>query len=181
MKYLILSTACLALVACGQNTDVDHASADHNADSHMKSSDAVNMGQEKGIVVSSAYVTPPFPGRDVAGGFFEITNYGADDRLLSATSSISDAVEIHTHSEENGVMKMRRIEGVDLAQGETIAFKPGSYHLMMYGAIIPEGTEAVTVTLNYENTAPMTLDVPLGKPKKGQSDHSEIDHSKMGH
>lgn len=177
MKYLILSAASLALVACGQNTEHDHAKmnhsgADQSADSHMASSE----NAKSGIVISSAYVVPPFPGRDVAGGFFEITNHGADDRLVSATSSISDAVEIHTHSEENGVMKMRQIDGVDLAQGETIAFKPGSYHLMMYGANIPEGSETVTVTLNYEKAAPMTLEVPLGEANKGQSDHSEMGH-----
>jgi len=144
-------------------------------------SDAHSEGEHTGIKVSSAYVTPPFPGRDVAGGFFQITNHGADDRLVSAASSISDAVEIHTHIEENGVMKMRKVDGVDLAKGETIAFQPGSYHLMMYGANIPEGTETVSVTLTYENADSMTLEVPLGEPKPSDADHSKMDHSKMGH
>jgi len=186
MKYFILSAASLVLVACGQNAEHDHAKVDHSgadpsAASHMPSSGNYNSGtynksEKTGIIISSAYVTPPFPGRDIAGGFFEVTNYGANDRLVSATSSISDAVEIHTHSEENGVMKMRQIDGVDLVQGETIAFKPGSYHLMMYGASIPEGSETVTITLNYKNAEPTTLEVPLSKTHKNESDHSKMGH-----
>ncbi len=125
---------------------------------------------EKGIVISSAYVMPPFPGKDLAGGFFEITNHGADDRLISVSSPVSETVEIHTHLKEDGVMKMRQIDGLDLPKGETIIFKPGSYHLMLFGTNLPEGTEDVALTLTYEKAEPVTIIAPLGE--LDEDDHS---------
>lgn len=149
---------CVAsfLSACGNHDDMSHSEKHEKASAHMP---------KKGIEVSNGFIRPPLPGRDIAAGFFSITNHGADDRLVSAISPISDSVEIHTHTNENGVMKMRQIDGVDLASGETVEFKPGSFHLMMYGATIKDGTEDVAVTLTYEKADPVTLILPLGEPK----------------
>ena len=160
MRHLFVISAAAILAACSgemhHGSEGGHSHAGHQMDS--------------GIVISSAYVMPPFPGKDVAGGFFEITNHGEDNRLISVSSPISETVEIHTHLNEDGVMKMRKIDGLDLPAGETITFKPGSYHLMMFGVDIPDGTEDVALTLNYETGEPITLIVPIGEP-------SEDDHS----
>ena len=83
------------------------------------------------------------------------------DTLLSATSPISGAVEIHNHIEEDGVMKMRQVKGVDIAPGETVAFRPGSYHLMMFKTQLPEDQKNVSLTLNYKNADPVTLIVEI--------------------
>lgn len=166
MKHIFLAASALTLIACGN--------ASHTHDEAL-SDPVMNQHADKGIEVSAAYVMPPFPGRDTAAGFFEITNHGPDDRLISASSPISDAVEIHTHSDDGGVMKMRRIDGVDIAQGETLVFRPGSYHLMMFGAVIPEDAEDVALTLTYENAQPVTLIVPIGEPETA----SEGSHDKM--
>ena len=55
-----------------------------------------------------------------------------DDKLVSVTSPISGAVEIHNHIEEDGIMKMRQIDGITIKAGETVELKPGSFHLMMF-------------------------------------------------
>lgn len=136
------------------------------------------MAGEKGIKISSAFIRPPFPGRDIAAGFFTVSNNGADDRLIAASSPMSATIEIHTHVMENGVMKMRKVEGVDLPSGSTVRFEPGSYHLMMFGTDIPEGTEVVSVTLTYEKAAPATLTVPLNEP--GEETEMKMD-DKMDH
>jgi len=127
-----------------------------------------------GIIISQARVLPPFPGKDIAAGYFEITNYGEADRLVSVTSPISEAVEIHTHIEDNGVMKMRRVSGVDLAKGETLAFKPGSYHLMMFKSDLPDTIDEVALTLNYEKAPSVTIIVPV--ERRGADDKSHSGH-----
>lgn len=157
MKYLIPVIAAIMLSACsGQMHHGNHGQ--HQA--------------KDGIVISQARVLPPFPGRDTAAGYFEITNHGADDRLISVSSPISPAVEIHNHIEEDGVMKMRQVDGVDLAKGETIVFKPGSYHLMMFKADLPETMDEVALTLNYEKAPPVTLIVPVDGRGAEMEDHS---------
>jgi len=185
MKYLICAASALLLVACEGPTDPsDNAAA--AVESMTASTDQETMAHEitphaeEGIKVSSIYVQPPFPGRDVAAGFFSLTNNGEDDRLVSVSSPISENVEIHNHVEEDGVMKMRRIDGVDLPSGDTVSFKPGSYHIMMFGATIPEGAEKVSVTLTYENAAPVTKTVPVGEPDEDRQMNNEMDHD-SGH
>ncbi len=165
MKYLILSVSALAMVACG------------NAETETKMEKAGDVTYDidqmkRGIEVSSAYIQPPFPGRDVAAGFFELTNHGPDDRLIAVSSPISANVEIHNHIEEDGVMKMRKIEGVALAKGETVKFKPGSFHIMMFGAAMPENAEDVAVTFTYEKAKPVTLILPIGEPEENKMDQS---------
>ena len=171
MKYLMCAASALLMIGCDSPTDPSDNAASA-VDSMTASTESETMAQEMApnaegsIEISSIYVQPPFPGRDVAAGFFSVTNTGQADRLVSVSSSISENVEIHNHMEEDGVMKMRKIDGVDLPSGETVDFKPGSYHLMMFGATIPDGAEEVSVTLNYETAAPVTLMVPVGEPEE---------------
>ena len=162
MRHLILAASALALIGCG-NTETDATME--------KAADAVHdMAQmKKGIEISSAYLRAPLPGRDIGAAFFDVKNHGADDKLISASSPASETVEVHNHINENGVMKMRQVEAVDLPKGETVSFKPGSYHLMFYGMTLAEGQEDVAVTLNYEKADPVTIIVPVGDPNTGSN------------
>lgn len=114
-----------------------------------------------GVEISDAYIAPPFKGRDVAAGFLQIENSGPDTRLVSASSPIADRTEIHTHLEEDGIMKMRQIDGVDLPNGASVTFEPGSYHLMMFGVELADGTTEAPLTLIYENGESVTMIVPV--------------------
>ena len=58
-------------------------------------------------------------------------------------------------------MKMRQVKGVDLPVGETVSFKPGSFHLMMFETNLPDGEDSIPVTLNYKNSSPVTLIVDI--------------------
>jgi copper(I)-binding protein len=71
-------------------------------------------------------VTPK--GASVAAGYMNITNSGTiPDRLISGSADISAKLEIHNMTMENGVMKMRPVEGeVELKPGAAVEFKPGS-------------------------------------------------------
>jgi len=132
----------------------------------------INMSQsETQVMISNARVMPPFPGKDTAAAYFELKNMGKDNRLVSVASPISEAVEIHNHIEENGIMKMRRVDGVDVASGATVAFKPGSYHIMMFKADVPETLEDVALTLTYANGESVTVIAPIEGRGKAE-DHS---------
>lgn len=151
MKKIITLIAAVTLAAC--SAEMPHGEGGHTHAGHQ---------MDKGIVVSSARVLPPFPGRDTAAGYMSITNHSkSDDKLVSVTSPISGAVEIHNHIEEDGVMKMRQVEGISLKAGETVELKPGSFHLMMFKAELPEDQKDVSLTLNYQNAPSVTMIVPV--------------------
>ena len=162
MKYILLTVATLGLVACGSQ-EVQHKSGtEHNAAETM------------GFTLSKAYINPPFPGRDVAAGFFNLTNNGVDDKLIAASSTLSENVEIHTHLMEDGVMKMRQTEAVDLPSGKTVEFKSGGYHLMIFNVSLPKDQNEADITLIFEKSEPLTLTLPIGQPEeKSHGSHSE--------
>ena len=60
-------------------------------------------------------------------------NSTRQDKLISASSPIAERVEIHSHQHVDGVMKMRKVEHVDLAQDTTTIFEPGGLHVMLIG------------------------------------------------
>ena len=92
------------------------------------------------VTVGSLKISAPWAratpkGAGVGGGYMTITNAGnAPDRLIGGTTGISRSLEIHEMSMDNGVMKMRMLpNGLDIKPGQTVTFKPGSYHVMFMG------------------------------------------------
>lgn len=96
--------------------------------------------------------------------FMTITNSGAEaDRLVSAAADATAArVELHTHTNDNGVMRMRQVPAIDLPAGETVTLQPGGLHVMMMGLTAPlaEGA-SFPVTLTFEKAGSLTVQVPV--------------------
>jgi len=74
-------------------------------------------------------------GASVAAGYVTIRNTGSEpDRLMSGSTPVAGKFEIHEMSMDNGVMRMRPLpDGVVINPGETVEFKPQSFHIMMTG------------------------------------------------
>ncbi len=81
-----------------------------------------------------ARVRLPVPGSDKSVGYFTVTNTSDSVLVLTGASSPGvRAIEIHTMMLEGDMMRMRRLEDVTVAPGETVSFEPGGKHLMMFG------------------------------------------------
>jgi len=151
MRRILISLSALALVACG---------GEHT-----------HPGE--GIEISNARINPPLPGQTTGVAFMELINYADKDRLLSISSPVSDRIELHTHLNEDGVMKMRRVDGIDLSHDEVVALKPGGYHVMLFETKVALGDEVV-LTLDFENAEDLTVVAPVvmrGEKPSGDADH----------
>lgn len=105
------------------------------------------------------------PGAKAGGAYITITNNGdTADTLTGGTTEAAEALEVHSMSMQDGVMKMEELpEGLTIEPGETVTLKPGGLHLMMIGltdALVADGT--ITVTLSFEKAGEVTLDIPVG-------------------
>ncbi len=71
-------------------------------------------------------------GANIASGYLVIENRGtAPDRLIGGSSEIAGRFEIHQMTMQDGVMKMRPLEGgIEIAPGKSVKIEPGVYHLM---------------------------------------------------
>ena len=53
--------------------------------------------------------------------------------LTSVSSPQAQKAEFHRHTHEDGMMKMRKIDEIELEVGKTLRFEPGGYHIMLFG------------------------------------------------
>ena len=96
--------------------------------------------------------------------YFVIDNPGAEDFLLSVSSDVAGAVELHKTIMQDGTMQMVQQMNVPVPTGETV-FMPGDLHVMLIGLkndLKPGDT--FTVTLNFETAGERTLDVVVREP-----------------
>lgn len=118
----------------------------------------------------------------VAAGYVELTNNGKEaDRLIGGSIEGAKTVEVHTMTNDDGVMRMRKLaDGVEIPAGGKVELKPGGLHLMLLGLSsgYKEG-ETVKGTLSFEKagTVDVTFSVePLGAEAPAGGDHSHEHH-----
>lgn len=84
--------------------------------------------------LQEARVRALIPGQDKTVAYFELTNRGpATTTLIGAESDFSRAIELHTTTLIDGIMRMRRLNDVVIKPGKTVSFQPGGNHLMLFG------------------------------------------------
>ena len=112
-----------------------------------------------------------------SAAYLSITNHGKmADRLVGVTSNLARKTELHKMETDNGVMKMRQVEGgIDLLAGKTIHLAPGGYHVMLVGLNGPLTAGSMfEITLVFQNAGKKTLkgmamlpaDLNEGNPSK---------------
>jgi copper(I)-binding protein len=100
-----------------------------------------------GIVIKDAWVRPTTAqmdsshsgnmetSSDVSGAFMVIDNTTSQaERLVRASvnADVAETVEIHeTTIDENSVMRMRPVDGIDVPANGSVELKPGGYHIML--------------------------------------------------
>ena len=95
--------------------------------------------------------------------YFTIHNNGNhDDELISASSDVADAVELHKSEMENGVMTMQPVQSVPVAVGGTVEFNPGSFHVMLIGMRRDLNVgDHFEVTLNFKVAGAIKVEVEV--------------------
>lgn len=86
------------------------------------------------VEVRTGHVRAPVPGQTVAAAF--MTLYNATDKplqLVAIKGDVAQKLELHGHTDDNGVMKMRRLESIALPPRTEVTLAPGGMHLMLIG------------------------------------------------
>jgi copper(I)-binding protein len=100
-------------------------------------------------------------GATVAGAYMKISNKGsAPDRLVGGSTAVADRFEVHSVAMEQGVAKMRPVEGgLEIKPGETVELKPGSFHVMLVGLKQPLAKgQKVKATLEFEKAGKVDVE-----------------------
>jgi periplasmic copper chaperone A len=127
--------------------------------------------------VGSLQITQPWAratpkGASTGAAYMTVTNTGTAAAKLSCASSDAAAqCQIHEMSMDNGVMKMRPVEGgLEIKPGETVTFKPGGYHLMLVDLKAPlvKGKSVAATLKTGDNTVQVEFPIAaIGAPVPG--------------
>jgi periplasmic copper chaperone A len=138
------------------------------------------------LVITQAWTRATPGGARTGGGYLTIENKGsAPDRLIGASADGAGKVEVHEMAMNDGVMKMRPVEGgLTIDPGKTVKLAPGGYHLMMMDLKAPlKQGEKLPLTLQFEKAGKVavTLDVQgIGAPAPGGgTEMKKMDHKGM--
>jgi periplasmic copper chaperone A len=111
---------------------------------------------------------PTRAGQVVGGGYLQLTNRGAADRLVSASAAeVAASVEMHSMSMDGDVMRMRQLDAIELPAGQTVELKSGGYHLMLIGLKAPltlGGKSPMTLTFEKAGAVVVTVNIEEAKP-----------------
>jgi len=102
-----------------------------------------------------------------SAGYLTVRNNGTDDDwIVAATSDLARKTELHSMTMDNGVMRMRQVEGgIPVPAGGTVTLAPGGYHIMLIGLKAPlHAGQAYDVTLDFRHAGPMTITGTAVKP-----------------
>lgn len=149
---------------------------------------SAGMSFAQDIQIEHQYARVSSPIAKSGASFMHIMNMGTeDDRLVSVTTDIATNPELHTHIMEDGVAKMREVEGgFVIPAGEAIMLERGGLHIMLMGLTQSlEQDQTVTLTLVFEKAGEITIDVPVDNERHGNmdmnNDNGTMDHGTMDH
>lgn len=127
-----------------------------------------------GLHIENPWARATVAGMNMGGGFMVVHNHEKQtDYLMGGSSPVAERVEVHTHINDNGVMRMREVQGgVPLAANARTELKPGSYHIMFMGLkqALKEG-ETVPVTLTFKHAKPQTINFTVRTAPKATHTH----------
>ncbi len=134
------------------------------------------------VTVENAWARASAGGAGNGAAYLTVVNAAADDALISASADVSKIVELHEHTHENGIMRMRKIDSVAIPAHGSAVLKPSGEHVMLIGLNAPlkEG-ESFPMALTFKNAGTVRTTVKiLGVGSMGPSGPG-MNHEGMKH
>ena len=121
------------------------------------------------LIVDGAWARASIGDSKVSAVYLAISNRGESaDRLVGVAAEHAGRAMIHRSVVEDGVMKMRHVDAVEIPPGESIRLEPGGLHVMLMGVSVRlEAGDRISVTLVFEREGEVALSVPVRRSPPG--------------
>ncbi|HYX30517.1 MAG TPA: copper chaperone PCu(A)C [Pyrinomonadaceae bacterium] len=115
------------------------------------------------VAIRNGWIQEGPPSQKITAAYMVIENHGhADITLQSASTPIAQTTELHKMELTDGIMKMRRVDSINIPAGGSVELKPGGYHLMVIGLTreLKEG-DMVSIALTFSDGLRKNVKVPV--------------------
>ena len=117
--------------------------------------------QQGGVRIAHAWSRPAMAGR-VGVAYLTVTDDGAPDQLVGASSPIATRVELHRSVVEHGVARMQAVSVLPVAPGKPAVLAPGGYHFMLLDLKQPlVAGHSFPLTLRFANAGTVATTVSV--------------------
>lgn len=82
------------------------------------------------LKVDDAWVKPTVPGQPVGAAYMKLTS-DKNVEIVDLSSPVAGKTELHSMSMTGNIMRMKRVERLQLKAGKAVELKPGGYHIML--------------------------------------------------
>lgn len=114
------------------------------------------------LTITEAWIRATPPGARTAAAYLTMTNFGTADRLLGGMTPLARSLEVHTHVNEGGMLRMVRVAELELPAGESVRLAPGGLHLMLVDVAEPLIAGArVALSLRFAVAGTLEIEVPV--------------------
>ena len=160
--HKLFTGLCVALLSI-QSLAMDKG---HHESHHHRSNSFVTV-EVDGLVLSKFRARASIGQMKNSGAYGEIRS-NTNDRLIQASSSVAAVVELHEHINDNGIIRMRKVEGgLALEANQSIIMKPGGYHIMLISLHKPlKAGDTMDLSLKFGSGKLIKLSIPVVSVKK---------------
>jgi periplasmic copper chaperone A len=132
---------------------------------------AMEHGDTAGLRVHDSWARPTSPIATVGAAYMTITNHGTGiDKLLGASSPVAAEVQLHGSTDDNGVMRMRPVDGLEIAPHGSATMDPGGMHFMLMELKAPlVAGSHFPLTLKFEQAGDVTVDIVVQEGPGGHA------------
>ena len=110
------------------------------------------------LSVSGTLVPPTVPGQTVGAAYMQLLST-RNAALVKVDTDVASTVEIHQMTMDNNIMRMQRLDSLELPAGKAVTLKTGGTHLMLLDLKRP---------LKTGDTVNLTLTLRLGQGRYAQ-------------
>ena len=118
------------------------------------------------VSVTDPWVRATVPVQKSTGAFMGVKS-AQPARLVEVRTEVAGRAELHEMAMDGQVMRMRRVDGIELPAGRPVNLATGGYHVMLFGLKrqLKEG-ENVELTLVVQDAAKKRQEVKVAVPVK---------------
>ena len=129
-----------------------------------------------GIMLSEGHVRAMPASVPNTAAYLTLMNHSDEAvTLVSVTTPVAKEAQLHTLVEENGMVKMRQVEGFDIPSHGTLRLQPSGDHIMLLSLIAPLTMgDKVPLILTFKDGK--TLEIELEVEKKSTNEPQENHH-----
>ncbi len=116
--------------------------------------------------IQDAWARESPPGAVNGAAYMTILNNGGDNAVLvGVAGDVANRVELHTHIDDDGIMRMRPVDLIEIKPGARAVLEPGGLHVMLIGLIAPlKAGEHLPLTLQFEERDDIQIQVEVRAP-----------------